>query len=815
MTNKTMHKLLYVLFFVPVFAFSQLQGSVIDFQNKQPVVGAKITSSEGQRAITDYDGKFKINVANYPVTLVTVMLPYGNDTLRVDGPGDVTITMREPVQNIQTVVVSAGRRNQEVEEVPISMEIIRPSLIDNKGVTDLEQAVEQSPGVFTMDGQVSIRGGSGFAYGAGSRVLLLWNGMPLLSGYAGDTQWNAIPMEQASQIEIMKGAASVLYGSGALNGVIALTEKEPGTKPETKVKVQFGMYDSPARESLKWWAKENNSPARPALGVPMNQQVEVYRSQMYKRLGYTVSSTFFHNDGYREGENELRGRISGTLYYRPQKWKRVKAGVGYNFQIQKTGNFLIWQSDSLGYTPSGGADTTNAESTLTYNFGKRIFIDPYVKIIDKKNNRHNIKTRMYFAENGNLNNNAQSNGATIYFAEYQFQRQFGFGATLTSGISETYNVVKSNLFGDHTSNNAALYGQYEQKFGKFDFTAGMRMEYFQMDDKEADTRFIINKKDSASIPFYPIFRTGLHYEIAKYTHLRASYGQGIRYPSVAERYTETSVGALNIFPNPGVNPEIGWAAEIGIKQGVKMGDWKGLIDVSGFINEYQNMMEFTFGIYNPKTYQQLDPSNNPEDAAIFSSLVQEMMAQGFTQNQAVAKLVGFQAQNTEDARITGIEFSFNSTGKIKEVEILSLIGYTYMNPISLNNDPTYLNGFSDTTDNILKYRFRHLAKADVEANYKNYSVGFSGRYNSFMSNIDRIFEEDLIGDGTFLLPGLKDYRKKYNKGNLVFDFRLGYKIKENYRLGFMINNVLNAEVTSRPGDIQAPRSFILQLQMKF
>jgi outer membrane receptor protein involved in Fe transport len=815
MTNKTMHKLLYVLFFVPVFAFSQLQGSVIDFQNKQPVVGAKITSSEGQRAITDYDGKFKINVANYPVTLVTVMLPYGNDTLRVDGPGDVTITMREPVQNIQTVVVSAGRRNQEVEEVPISMEIIRPSLIDNKGVTDLEQAVEQSPGVFTMDGQVSIRGGSGFAYGAGSRVLLLWNGMPLLSGYAGDTQWNAIPMEQASQIEIMKGAASVLYGSGALNGVIALTEKEPGTKPETKVKVQFGMYDSPARESLKWWAKENNSPARPALGVPMNQQVEVYRSQMYKRLGYTVSSTFFHNDGYREGENELRGRISGTLYYRPQKWKRVKAGVGYNFQIQKTGNFLIWQSDSLGYTPSGGADTTNAESTLTYNFGKRIFIDPYVKIIDKKNNRHNIKTRMYFAENGNLNNNAQSNGATIYFAEYQFQRQFGFGATLTSGISETYNVVKSNLFGDHTSNNAALYGQYEQKFGKFDFTAGMRMEYFQMDDKEADTRFIINKKDSASIPFYPIFRTGLHYEIAKYTHLRASYGQGIRYPSVAERYTETSVGALNIFPNPGVNPEIGWAAEIGIKQGVKMGDWKGLIDVSGFINEYQNMMEFTFGIYNPKTYQQLDPSNNPEDAAIFSSLVQEMIAQGFTQNQAVAKLVGFQAQNTEDARITGIEFSFNSTGKIKEVEILSLIGYTYMNPISLNNDPTYLNGFSDTTDNILKYRFRHLAKADVEANYKNYSVGFSGRYNSFMSNIDRIFEEDLIGDGTFLLPGLKDYRKKYNKGNLVFDFRLGYKIKENYRLGFMINNVLNAEVTSRPGDIQAPRSFILQLQMKF
>ena len=52
----------------------------------------------------------------------------------------------------------------------------------------LDQAVEQTPGVSTFDGQVSIRGGSGFSYGAGSRVLLLWNGMPLLSGYAGDTR---------------------------------------------------------------------------------------------------------------------------------------------------------------------------------------------------------------------------------------------------------------------------------------------------------------------------------------------------------------------------------------------------------------------------------------------------------------------------------------------------------------------------------------------------------------------------------------------------------------------------------------------------
>jgi outer membrane receptor protein involved in Fe transport len=789
-----MKKLLLLLMGLPYLSFSQIQGSVIDFDSKQPVVGAKITTSEGQRVITDYDGRFKLNPVAYPVKLITVMLPYVTDTTSVDGPGDLQIFMREPVQNISTVVVSAGRRSQEVEEVPISMEIIRPGLIDNKGVNDLEQAVDQSPGVFTMDGQVSIRGGSGFAYGAGSRVLVLWNGMPLLSGYAGDTQWNAIPIEQAAQIEIMKGAASVLYGSSALNGVISLQEKEPGIKPETKAKVQFGVYDRPQRESLHWWSKENNSPVRPALGSPMNQQVEFYRGQMYKKMGYTISSTFFHNDGYREGETEYRGRISGTIYYRPQKFKRVKTGIGYNYQVQQTGNFLIWQSDSLGYTPSGGADLSDSNSTLTFNRGQRLFIDPYIKIIDKKNNRHNLKARMYFAENANLTNTAQSNGAIVYFAEYQFQRQFSNGINITSGISDIYNVVTSELFGNHRSNNIAAYTQYEQKLGKLDLTGGVRLEYFQMDGKRGDTDFIINKEKGTTIPVYPIFRGAAHYELAKYTHLRASIGQGIRYPSVGERYIQTNVGALNIFPNPNLRPEIGWAAEIGIKQGVKIGkDWKGLVDVSAFINEYQNMMEFTFGLYNP-------PGVTP-----------------------TLEWLGFQAQNAEAARITGLEFSFNSAGKIGEWEIVSLIGYTYMNPISLNADSTYIygttgiGGFSDTSTRMLKYRFNHLAKADIEANYKKLSFGVSCRYNSFMRNIDGVFMQDL--DPTpgelYILPGLRAYREVYNKGNLVFDARFGYRVNDKYRIGFMVNNILNSETTSRPGDIQAPRNFIIQLQMKF
>ena len=786
-------KILLLLLFIPIGFIAQISGIVREKSTNTPIVGAKITSSDGAKAISNFDGKFKLNSQKFPVTIITSMMQFLNDTITVNKVEEIVIKMGEQTKDLETVVVSAGRRKQAIEEVPVSMEIIRPQLIDNKGITDLEQAVDQTPGVFTMDGQVSIRGGSGFAYGTGSRVLLLWNGMPLLSGYAGDTQWNAIPMEQTAQIEVMKGAASVLYGSGALNGVISLVEKEPGIIPETKVKVQYGIYDNPARNSLKWWSRS-----------PMNQQIEAYHGQMFKKMGYTLSTTLFHNDGYKQGETEYRGRVSGSLFFKPQKILRLKAGLGYNYQYQKTGNFLIWQSDSLGYTPSGGTDTSNSESTLTYNIGHRFFIDPYLKYIDKYNNRHNLKARIYSATNNNINKPQQGSGAIIYFSEYQFQKQFGNGITLTSGISDIYNVVVSKLFGDHTSNNIAAYGQYEHKIGKLDITAGVRLEYFEMDGKSGDTDFMLSKKDSLTIPFYPVFRTGLHYELMKYTHLRASFGQGIRYPAVAERFIQTSVGALNIFSNPNLRPEIGWSAEIGIKQGVKIGTWKGMFDISAFINEYSNMMEFSFIYYNPLTqlpYNFFNPS--PEDLQFSSN-----------PNYDLNDFIGFQAQNAEKARITGLDFSFNSSGKLGNVEIISLIGYTYMNPISLNTDPSYTFYFSDPTSKMLKYRFKHLAKADVEASYKKISLGFSFRYNSFMKNIDKMFEQPIAGS-TYILPGLEEYRKKYNKGVFVIDFRLGYKLNNHFRIGLIANNIFNAEYSSRPGDIQAPRNFMLQLQMKF
>ena len=677
-------------------------------------------------------------------------------------------SLRLKTQDEKTVYVRAARFEKNVEEVSISMEVLRPALIANKGLANLEQAVNQSPGVFTMDGQVSIRGGGGYAYGAGSRVLLVWNGVPMLSPDIGDVKWNAVPMEHAEQIEIIKGASSVLYGSGALNGIIAMNEKDATLEGTVSLKVQNGIYGNPPRASMKWW----DTP-------PTFQLVDVYAAKRKENQAFTLGVNVFRDKGYREGDHEERARIHGTYAYFFKNIPQLKAGLSFHVQAQEEGVFILWRNDSMCLQA--------LENTLSEQRALRLSLDPYLLYISKNKVKHALRTRYYVTTTGSSTALVDASLGQMYYTDYQASKKFKY-LDLSFGATSNVSQVTSYIFGNHLSKNFSLYHQAEWSKGKLDLQAGLRLEYCQLNNETPETNF---NWVGQTLPVYPILRFGGHYALRKSTHLRASFGQGIRFPAVAERYISTSVGGLRIFQNPDLLAERGWAAELGLKQVVVIGAWKALLDVAGFINAYDNMTEFAFGVFKPDTMAFLQTTNPGAINYLYN-------------------WVGFQAQNAERARITGIEFSMNSTGKIGEVEVLTLLGYTYMNPLSLNTDTTYLATFSDTTGSMLKYRFKHLAKADIELNYKKFGIGISGRYNSYMRNIDLAFEEGIID--TEILVGMAQYRAVFNKGVPVFDLRFNYAFSEQFKCNLILNNFTNAEYVTRPGAVQAPRNFVVQLQ---
>ena len=131
--------------------------------------------------------------------------------------------------------------------------------------------------------------------------------------------------------------------------------------------------------------------------------------------------------------------------------------------------------------------------------------------------------------------------------------------------------MESELYGDHYSNNFASYIQGDKKWNKVKLSAGMRIEYFKIDSIQSSGKLL--KKD-LNIPFQPVFRIAGTYNPFSYTFIRASYGQGYRFPSIAEKFVSTFVGGLNVFPNPQIQPEYGWSSELGIKQGFTINNFK-------------------------------------------------------------------------------------------------------------------------------------------------------------------------------------------------------------------------------------------------
>ena len=186
--------------------------------------------------------------------------------------------------------------------------------------------------------------------------------------------------------------------------------------------------------------------------------------------------------------------------------------------------------------------------------------------------------------------------------------------------------------------------------------------------------------------------------------------------------------------------------------------------------------------------------------------------------------LGFKSINAGKTQISGVEFSVSSSGEItKDLTINILAGYTYMNPISLSPDEalfmvqdsiplTYSNSSSDPS--VLKYRYKNIAKLDGEIVYKKYILGTSLRYNDFMQNVDKIFTEDFIGGDNGMIPGINTARKQFENGDFIIDGRIAYNLNDNFRLGIIVNNILNREYMSRPADMEIPRTYAFQLSMK-
>ena len=210
---------------------------------------------------------------------------------------------------------------------------------------------------------------------------MLVDDLPMLSADAGDVKWDYLPVENLNQVEVIKGASSVLYGSSALNGVVNLRTRFPGNEPATEITLFGGAVMNPARKELIWWDRQ-----------PLVVGGSFSHLRKIGNLDLSVGGNYFKDEGYREGEydNRIRGNLG--LRYRSKKVEGLAAGLNISAMYVDKSDFLLWQDADSGAFKQPPA-------SLTPLTGNRYNIEPYVEYSSRKGNKHSLKTRLYSVEN--------------------------------------------------------------------------------------------------------------------------------------------------------------------------------------------------------------------------------------------------------------------------------------------------------------------------------------------------------------------------------------------------------------------------------
>ena len=734
---------------------TSLCGRIVDSATREALTGVNVmVRGTVLGASTDMDGIFCI--AAIPPGTYTVdvtMIGYRKETLRsiqVPLAEELLIFMQSTVLEQPNLIVTASKRKQLIENSPVSVDVIDMRAIQSRNVVELDEVLQNAAGFGVTDGQIDLRGSTGWNYSAGSRVLLMVDGHPMINGDTGGINWDLIPVEEVERVEVVKGAGSALYGSNAMAGMVNVITRDPSEKPQTRFRYSWGFYDEPPYDSWRWTDRFYTYQIKEGNFNPENilsfGGLDVSHSQKIGKTGFLLSAGKKTSDEYYQNGDYDRWHVMGKVKYHftPQKAFDLAA----TYALNEHGEFIQWisQKQPLEVEPDeAGNRVRYAKSSVRATFRNAI----------NQRLAYTIKGNFYRTdwENDFVDNTDDAVTDRIG-SEVQMDYVAGMHA-ITFGGETTFYQTESKMYGNREMLDLSLYCEDEIEWSAlWALTLGSRYDYHRVKDVSTDNQFSP--------------RMGMVYRPAEGTSLRLSVGHGFRAPSIAEIFANTSVSGVRVLPNLELNKaERAWSGELGVRQVLA---WSGTTrDV---------MMETIFA--NPLVWalNRLTPQMI-FDVALFYSRYSNMIDVDL--NPELSDIAAVQFMNRGDARISGIEVRL--TGSFFNGKVKSETGYTYIDPIDL------------TTDKILNYRSRHRLNAGLEWQIGKWQLGMDYRY---ASRIEEVL--NLLGSGfeERVPMHVMDARAIVDLGKV--------------NLGFEVKNFRNYQYTLRQRFLEPMRHYMITLR---
>lgn len=333
-----------------LYSQNQFSGVIKDAENGEPVFSANVyfpTIEKG--SMTDENGKFIIkNLPDGNYKLVISSIGYTSYTTEVSLPtGEMEILLTPSAIEMEEVIVSTPFHQLQSENV---MKVERESLseLSKNGAVTLSDGITQIAGVESVTtgtgiGKPVIRGLSS------NRVLVYTQGIRLENQQYGEEHGLGISSMGIGSVEVIKGPASLLYGSDAIGGVLYLNPELYASAGESNGEIRTDYFTNTRGYQSSLMAKTSG-----------------------EKLKFLARGTIAAHSDYKTGNYE---RITNTRFNE----KDLKAGIGFQDQKYKADLRYNFNRSEIGIPEEIGIQSTRKQPLLPYQE-----IDNHVLSLDNK-----------------------------------------------------------------------------------------------------------------------------------------------------------------------------------------------------------------------------------------------------------------------------------------------------------------------------------------------------------------------------------------------------------------------------------------------
>jgi iron complex outermembrane receptor protein len=605
---------------------NSFSGTVYQFETGKVLPGASVIITDLKTgANTNESGQFQIRNISMGQHLVEVsFVGFASQSIEIsiNGPTTHDFYLRKAVVENQEVVVTGISSAMQARRNPTPVAVVKRQDFLRTVSTNLIDALSNKPGVTQLGTGPAISKPiiRGMGY---NRVIVLNDGIRQEGQQWGDEHGIEIDDQSVQKVEILKGPASLLYGSDAMAGVINIL---------TNVPVQEGTLKGT---------------------ILSNYQTNNRLRSLHLDLAGNKNGFNWNVYGSLKGAAAYRNKYDGPVFNSNFNEKNFGGYIGYNGNWGFSHLIISQFNQELGLI-EGDRDSTGAfvqqlPGGLTRKPGSEQFnsIRPdipmqhirHFKIASDNNfqlGKNKLTLNLGFQRNQRMEfgNPDDPSEKALYFdlrtatysAIYHLQEKQGWklAVGMNGQWQQNQNKGIEVLIPEYHLFDAGLFGYLQRTKGDFSFSGGLRVDNRHLNSQayseNGEAKFEAFSKDFSNLSG----SAGLSYQASKSTTLKFNLSRGFRAPSIPELASNGAHEGTNRYEygNQQLRSETSWQADLG----VEFNNEHVSASASFFLNSIRNY------IYYAKL----------ESVAGGDSLVDGNMA--FRFNQRNAALAGFELE---------------------------------------------------------------------------------------------------------------------------------------------------------------------------